>query len=1181
MIKRKALRPVGICASLACLGLVGLVSTKAGTATFDFQTDPNVQFLDFEQKGTSLWIDPANDPTFKNNGYIEVTSSQNSQKGVILMPDIDQGLPVRGFTFQCDLRIGGGTENPADGFSLNYARSSDPVIADILAGGSGSGFAASPGGEANLPEEGTQTGMGIGFDTWDSGGGDVVGISVRVDNTLVTQKSLPTRHGSVTDVTSLQTGPRSPTEPDNPYVQLPLLGWAPLKVDLTVDGKLSVFYKGAAVIENFQTTFVPSAGRLIFAGRTGDAREFHQVDNIQLTTIPATNFIVSGLSGNAVGVEVTFTDIPASGTFAGSLLDTNTMNVTLNGNAVTPTGILQSGLETKVIITLPAVLAANSINEVKVIAKDKNGLQITEDRQFVVGNYSMVPPKYAVDASKIDTSKPGFKVRVHQMAADNGRGTTDAGAERELAGLILDAATGQPAANIADLTGSVNGVFTIPTWINWGQPVDYTDPVSGNVSVVPEAAGSFQANATDPTKNFPEVLIPGMTSSAATDNYVAEIITYLDLKKGLYRFGFNSDDGFKVQTGINPKDVFSTRLGIYDGGKGSSDVLFDFYVQADGIYPFRAIYYEGGGGANAEFFAVDINTGAKYLIGDPNSTVYAKPYSTASVGLPVFVQTINPTANQTGVAPDNGVTVTFEDAGTLLDAGSVAVSVNGTAAVVGTPTKVGNVTTVKATTALLPSGSTNNVVLVYSDNSTPKLTVTNAWSFVVGTYATLPSNIARAVGSGTVPGFKVKVQQAYLLHDNGGFIERDGVRTPNLIEFSEQQLAGLWTTNIADLTDTNYPFANGYFTTSIVNWNRDANGIGVEQGSFQSPDWPDAKVPGIPSISLPNELLPDAAIPFEDFTMEILTYVEFPTAGYYKMSFNSDDGFKVTATEKGPDVVGPLKINEPADLAGYMGAISASPENGGGAAAIPTTPLTLDVVAANPIMAETELVNTNAVAGKIVYIERGVSSFADKVHRAVLAGAAGVIIANNRPDANLADGFLPIVMGSITDNQIPVVMITKASGDKLKAKLNASVKVTATMAADTTTRLGLANVGKGASDVDFGFVVPKAGLYPMRAVYFQGGGGANAEWFSYTSAGAKALLNSSATGALKTYTVAPAVSTETPTVAAARSAGKVVITYVGTLQEADKPEGPYTDVVGAAKPYEVTPAGTKFYKARN
>jgi len=98
--------------------------------------------------------------------------------------DLDKGLVVKAFTFECDLRIGGGTSQPADGFSLNYVRASDPLATN------GSPFAGTA-GENDLPEEGSLTGLGIGFDTWQSGdhpGGirDVVGISIRVEGQLLT-----------------------------------------------------------------------------------------------------------------------------------------------------------------------------------------------------------------------------------------------------------------------------------------------------------------------------------------------------------------------------------------------------------------------------------------------------------------------------------------------------------------------------------------------------------------------------------------------------------------------------------------------------------------------------------------------------------------------------------------------------------------------------------------------------------------------------------------------------------------------------------------------------------------------------------------------------------------------------------------------------------------------------------
>ena len=43
----------------------------------------------------------------------------NDQRGAILIGDLDQGGFVDGFVISADLRVGGGTDNPADGFSFN------------------------------------------------------------------------------------------------------------------------------------------------------------------------------------------------------------------------------------------------------------------------------------------------------------------------------------------------------------------------------------------------------------------------------------------------------------------------------------------------------------------------------------------------------------------------------------------------------------------------------------------------------------------------------------------------------------------------------------------------------------------------------------------------------------------------------------------------------------------------------------------------------------------------------------------------------------------------------------------------------------------------------------------------------------------------------------------------------
>ncbi|MCB1127640.1 MAG: hypothetical protein KDM81_14195, partial [Verrucomicrobiae bacterium] len=60
--------------------------------------------------------------------------------------------------------------------------------------------------------------------------------------------------------------------------------------------------------------------------------------------------------------------------------------------------------------------------------------------------------------------------------------------------------------------------------------------------------------------------------------------------------------------------------------------------------------------------------------------------------------------------------------------------------------------------------------------------------------------------------------------------------------------------------------------------------------------------------------------------------------------------------------------------------------------------------------------------------------------------------------------------------------------------------------------------GGTANQQAFDFVVPQAGFYPFRLVWYERGGGAHVEWYSVDrSSGAQVLINSSDAGAVKAY----------------------------------------------------------------
>ena len=286
---------------------------RAGQATFNFNSDPTASGL-LTIYGNANWQSTggAGAATNASDGFIEVTPSAGNQRGAVVFKDFDGGQVIEAFTFEADVRIGNGTAAPADGFSINYVRSNDPVLSDVAGGGNpafDNVWATGPNCEANLPEEGTQTGISIGFDAWNSGGAppycneanqsigpDIIGVDVRVDGNLVLQFPTPTQNGACNDPTSIQTGPTDSTGTPNG------LCWAHIKVVLDTNSLLNVYWKNTLILSNYQTSYVPSPGQLVFAGRTGGAWEYHHVDNITITTIavPVLPVAVTNLPASSI-----------------------------------------------------------------------------------------------------------------------------------------------------------------------------------------------------------------------------------------------------------------------------------------------------------------------------------------------------------------------------------------------------------------------------------------------------------------------------------------------------------------------------------------------------------------------------------------------------------------------------------------------------------------------------------------------------------------------------------------------------------------------------------------------------------------------------------------------------------------------------------------------------------------
>jgi hypothetical protein len=220
----------------------------------------------------------------------------------------------------------------------------------------------------------------------------------------------------------------------------------------------------------------------------------------------------------------------------------------------------------------------------------------------------------------------------------------------------------------------------------------------------------------------------------------------LDLAVGTYHMGVNSDDGFRLIVGDGKEAyTFPVVCGEFSGGRGADNWGFSRFsvkITQAGLYPFRLVFEEGGGGNNVEWFQVvqDYRPDqmGKLLINDTMtsaSAIKAYQYPINSTG-PTYVKSFAPgrssldSAGSVGRAgPDATVKAVLVDGSTPVTAEMVSMKIND-AAVTPVVVKVGTENRVSYKPAAgFAAGSTNKVDLTFGDR-------TVSWTFVVGLPAT-------------------------------------------------------------------------------------------------------------------------------------------------------------------------------------------------------------------------------------------------------------------------------------------------------------------------------------------------------------------------------------------------------------------------------------------------------------
>jgi hypothetical protein len=185
------------------------------------------------------------------SGVLELTEAINGQSGAFIVADQHAGAPVYGVAAHFDVRIGGGSDVPADGMSFNFAADLPDGVAT---------------GQA---EEGVGSGLRVCFDIYDNtdgnpnnGTGEAPAITLKWGETVVGEVK--------TALSDITTGD----------------AFADVIVRVTPDGLLDVAWNGKVLLYRAPVPGFGSiaGGRFGFFARTGGLNANQWVDNLKLYT---------------------------------------------------------------------------------------------------------------------------------------------------------------------------------------------------------------------------------------------------------------------------------------------------------------------------------------------------------------------------------------------------------------------------------------------------------------------------------------------------------------------------------------------------------------------------------------------------------------------------------------------------------------------------------------------------------------------------------------------------------------------------------------------------------------------------------------------------------------------------------------------------------------------------------
>ena len=542
---------------------------------------------------------------------VKITESRTSQNGSMLIQDFAEGASFSSFEMSFRLFMGSGSSRPADGLSISIGNDlPEQVVPDA--------------------EEGAGEGMRICFDAWDSGLDD---LAPQIE-VLYAGESQASQ--SFSGPTAVPAADRFKGEDGKFVMMWHNREWADVKISV-FGGKLSLQFRGHTIFDNKPiSSGAFKAPQWLFAARTGGAYQKHYIDDLKITLYESIVPTVSSFSGSPGGFGIKMTDSKLNG------VDLDSVKVKFDGEFVGGHKAKTDGV-TVIKYSTAAPLEAGSKHVVELSYSDEKGNRNTVPFEFAVSNYKSITDTMRVDESM--KGRPGFlfystQISGYQTGSGGLHGNNRANAEKQIRGGYIDPFTNEPYLNEVDPDA----------FVGWSYYPVTVEMVNQNLAA-PTGAGNFNTGNGREDEKIPG--IPGWGGS--NDGIASEYLALLQLDRGVYTLGVNSDDGFSAAFCTNFNDLLGQQVGFFDGVRGSSDTLFDIYVEKPGLYPFRVSWWSNDGSANVEIFSVVPDVG-KTLINDPEVEDSIKAYTVKGI-IPELSTKDRPTTGRTSVVslfPGNG-----------------------------------------------------------------------------------------------------------------------------------------------------------------------------------------------------------------------------------------------------------------------------------------------------------------------------------------------------------------------------------------------------------------------------------------------------------------------------------------------------------------------------------------------